>query len=838
MKYNIGKIETNKSIKISTSNGEEKLLTKPIYNGDSIVVTTDVDLRSYINQGKIPLNIEVPKASETIIKREEVETSPIPNTGTNIEIKFNKEKFTQAIFAAICDEFIKQASEELMITKGTYCIATNITDLSQLVVGATLFKLYIASPSKADIILIRQTESGIEQTNICKYDLDATDKFVVNTAFISNPLNIEGDLQESLSTPDGIVQVGNFNNLLQSLMFVGEFINQTVELNGIYNGNKIITDTNIDMYQLIKERKIPLSIEVIGGNASIQTSNIFTLPNTGTLIDYDNKIYINNNITPEEFWTLGDNLVQAYSGMPDKIYVILASTNQLLIAIKEVLIPAEGQVGPQTGIILQIGSSNYEYSMRVARDNTTGIFSDIVYDSGFSFIQEETGELLSMISPQPALNIEVGTKNNLLTNLIHCEKINFEPEVITLSGSYDGTKIISQNSLVDLRPYINNKKLPLDIQTGSSIKINADQLAILNTGDLSKFNDTIYFDMTVPKEQVVYILRQLQLTELDNVRADYPIMTFTGYSDSGSLAKEASLVVYREIHRSALTETVYFIKFYDEGLFNNPIIFSSDEGWNTEYSNGIDLKTHNFPGKPLTYISGSNMAIENQNDLLKRIIYCKGSYLLDKPEYDGNIFNLKTSILFMKDLIDNDRLPAVIQIANRSYFKLNVFNYVAANDLGVPEKGERVEEIYFNNNLTSSQVKKVIIEFIKLLRTSNSYDFVKWQSKTDINQGRLTLEILNPDINNLQYKLYAKIRTESIDDTIIILNQDGWQNTEYISCFENNIKDSDKSYNILFREIFNSHHFIKQESTILNLDATPFIEKNIVPQFIVDPTDL
>ena len=224
----------------------------------------------------------------------------------------------------------------------------------------------------------------------------------------------------------------------------------------------------INMKGYINNKQLPLEIKVPNKEVFVLTNDWkegTTIPTSGTIKD----IYVNTNLTNDEVVSILSKITSWYSS---SYYLLFNTTTFDAIQINK--------IGSDYCIFIQIGERRE--IIFATKQNMIGFTYDFV---GFN---PDFNGVLSFNVANEMTQIHTTPQNELLTKLFSTTP--FEKASMPLEGTYDGTPIeITENKVIDMKSYLDNKQLPLevnvnikgsggvDIPSVSNITLNGSKLS-------------------------------------------------------------------------------------------------------------------------------------------------------------------------------------------------------------------------------------------------------------------------------------------------------------------------------------------------------------------------
>lgn len=393
---------------------------------------------------------------------------PVPNTGFVDKVYFNtnlSESEVETILSTLTYSGQEELEQKYILVAGT-------------VENPTYGFIVVASPQIGIYAIGDMTQKAIWANQVAVDYLGA--EFGVTTAGwqagFTNPIEINSEVISEV--PEANILIGNENDKLVDLFYMAgepKTTTETKTLSGTYDGTPITATEDVNMTELLEQRKLPLRINVEGGASIIGYSstptlkNIKTLPNTGTITTLGMNVkYTNEQITeilnqiPDEAYTSNE-------------YIVAATEDEELITITKGIQDSKVAyvISYINGFFSYFGDEEFVKSVGAVVGWNENIVKE--FSSNPNMLMAINTELSDTCN-----GIAVG-KYNAIINKIIAESwtVTFEKLSTNLFGEYEGTTLdvsgsVSVNPLADLE----NKKIVTEINVTDSLEIKMKNTGI------------------------------------------------------------------------------------------------------------------------------------------------------------------------------------------------------------------------------------------------------------------------------------------------------------------------------------------------------------------------
>ena len=429
--------------------------------------------------------------------------------------------------------------------------------------------------------------------------------------------------------------------------------------------------------------------------------------------------------------------------------------------------------------------------------------------------------------------IKLGNQNNIISNILSVAEIQSIDTGYNLIGKYTNHEIyINDKSHIDLREYINNKELPLDIYVDTDTYISDKGAVIPRT-----YIDTIKFN-------------KLSISETDKILSTLP------YIDNMYIVVANIGFIKGIVVLGNPAQNIYAI-FSDSGLcYSNDIEMSSEfgasgTGWLVDEYVFNDMCIETYHDSE----ANTNVPVGQANDSLIEIINSGNGRINLVGPYSGESM-----------LIDNSNIPGNInidikkKITNDRHIPLNItVDYPKFTILDKGSINQATTKMYINKNLSTDEVNALLEQTTLVKDTDNCY--FDWLivnsdvSETLTLKKCLLLEKSRPD-ETYPWKYTLYYIDIAHGENIIYSSDKGFNENlpEYINvffgdCSFNRFQNSSANLKLLepiiygevsqqFYGEYKYKNFEVTTNTTLNLKSK-FISENTIPDKIIVniPTD-
>ena len=515
-----------------------------------------------------------------------------------------------------------------------------------------------------------------------------------------NPLNVASENRTNTMFESSGLSALHSTELLSKLIATPPFEYKEITLSGEYDGSGIkVTDNGIiDIESMLTEKKLPLSVEVNLERAEVVVIGAKPIPDSG-FIEY---IYVNRGLPNSEVDTIIKNYMDNNTGanlyyqniLVTAYPIYISSSGNSYLAVADInnlgyTLFYKHSYGTEAFYNARDGwSTNHDYWFNennaityYALANTENYLKDMASVEGYTYNTELIKGLLS------------------ITQGFADSDIN-----ISLAGEYDGRDItVTKNTTIDINAMLAEKKLPLNVQVdvASVTGIGASSGTAI---PVDGYIENIYLNTDIPAEEVSEILQEFLNTSnmwMDMTGAAPYILVDDNIGP---------YIVARSYTNGALRLIV-----------NNVAVFDSVAGgWQytneqlTEMGlNPLNISTENKLSE-ITLGYGWTTAADIPNvSLLSNVISSTpfvGEITIPlEGKYDGSPITAKDSIIDIKALLDNKKLPLTIDSGVKVVIPREGTPVIGTWDgSSDPTPEQTIDGVYFNTNLSVEEVNDIL----------------------------------------------------------------------------------------------------------------------------------